>query len=83
VKWFGTPWPRPALRAPVCEIDADRVETPVGEECLFCHETIQPTDRGVLIPHMGLVNATIEPAHIECLVRNTSGLEIDTHAWDL
>jgi hypothetical protein len=79
MKWFGTPWPAPVLRAPVCENDADRVPIPAGDECLFCHETIQPADRGVVIPLMGTVLS--HPAHIECLVLNTSGLELDTSGW--
>lgn len=52
MKWFGEPWPRPDLRAPVCEDDADRMLVPAGYACTFCGDAIEATDRGVAVPFL-------------------------------
>lgn len=59
--WFGDPWPSTELRAPVCEDDSRRVDTPIGSDCLLCSEAIAEGDRGLINPH---------PNHIECLLYN-------------
>lgn len=74
MKWFGEPWPSADLRAPICENDADRVETPVGSACLLCTTPIEADHRGVI---MNTITAgpTMhqQPVHIECDYRNIVG----------
>jgi hypothetical protein len=42
--WFGTSW-----GAPINEVQP-HVSTPVGEDCLFCHEPIREGDQGYVMP---------------------------------
>jgi hypothetical protein len=42
--WFGASW-----GAPINEIQP-HVETPVAEDCFFCHEPIAPNDQGYMMP---------------------------------
>jgi hypothetical protein len=71
--WFGEPWPadwRENGRAPVCEDDAQRVETPVGDVCLYCKGPIGETDQGILMPYVKADrSATVSGVHILCLIR--------------
>jgi hypothetical protein len=71
--WFGEPWPadwRKNGRAPVCEDDAQRVETPVGDVCLYCEGPIGETDQGILMPYVKADrSATVSGVHILCLIR--------------
>jgi hypothetical protein len=75
--WFGEPWPSAEERAPVCEDDAQRVETPVGSDCLFCDDQVAEGDRGTLtmalIPGPGGPRWSLEPVHAECGLRNVLG----------
>lgn len=74
MNWFGEPWPSADLRAPICENDAERVETPVGDVCLLCEELIEEGDRGIL---MNTITAGptvhVRPVHMECEVRSVMG----------
>jgi hypothetical protein len=63
--WFGDPWPSAELRAPVCEDDAERAPTPVGQRCTLCRENIEDGDRG-LLEGSGWV-------HVECANRAVLG----------
>lgn len=73
-QWFGEPWPSAELRAPVCDDDALRVPTPVGEGCMWCLEEIGAEDRGVVVPcvemRLGRQVVELRPIHIECHVRS-------------
>lgn len=46
--YFGPPWNAPFID------DAEQVSTPVGEECLTCHEPIAEGEQGVVMPHIHL-----------------------------
>jgi hypothetical protein len=73
--WFGEPWPRVDFRAPVCEDDARRVPDPApGELCLFCDESFDVGDQGVVLPHVGADGSVQQRySHIECLVGTVTG----------
>lgn len=74
MKWFGTPWPTPEFRAPVCSDDADRVEVPVGDLCLRCGQMIVPTDRGVEIPLvLDEDNVSMVSYHARCWLAEVVG----------
>lgn len=65
-------------RAPVCENDDDRVETPVGVECMECDEKIVEGDSGVVVNVMVLgdgfaLGAYAAPMHKECMLRAAVG----------
>jgi len=66
--WFGEPWPSPEERAPVCEDDAYRRETPVGAECMYCEVPVAAGDRGMIVPHLGGERATTV-MHVDCMLR--------------
>lgn len=54
-RWFGQPWPkdwRVNGRAPVCEDDADHIDTPIGEECIYCFDKIEEDDQGIGTPYL-------------------------------
>jgi hypothetical protein len=75
-RWWGEPWPRADYRASVCEDDAFRVPTPVGERCMQCDEEIGPDDRGVMYPGYLDVDGwkpTSLYSHIECNIRSVIG----------
>ena len=83
MKWFGEPWPSAELRAAVCEDDAMRIPTPVGEECTLCTNEIMQDDRGVSLGHLSLdetdpTRTRIDRryAHVDCLVRSVGGESI-------
>jgi hypothetical protein len=65
-KWFGPPWPSEAVRAPVCQSDAWKINTPVGERCILCQTPIREGERGELF-------ADGSPVHIECSFRSVTG----------
>lgn len=64
IKWFGPKWDAPLTD------EAPQVQTPVGFSCMGCPEKIQEGDRGVTIPHLGILNdsgrPTDMPHHLEC-----------------
>lgn len=80
MKWFGEPWPHPDFRAEVCSDDADRVEVPIGEICLWCDQIIVPGDQGVEIPMSleGLV-VTLGAYHVRCFLTEVVGDELADH----
>lgn len=49
VKWFGEPWPSATIRAPVCQHDEDRVDTPIWQACIYCEKQFQEGDRGIVM----------------------------------
>lgn len=49
IRWFGSPWPSASRRAPICDDDHYRAETPVGKLCTFCAEPIEWDDRGIIM----------------------------------
>ena len=65
VQVFGTLWD-----APVCE-DAEHVDTPIGYPCAFCPETIEISDRGLIL-------VSGEVAHRECLLYQVLRVEDDS-----
>jgi hypothetical protein len=74
--WFGEPWPadwRQNGRAPVCEDDAQRVATPVGDICVYCQGPIGETDQGILMACMTADGGvTAGGVHILCLIRQVN-----------
>ena len=45
----------------------DECAVPVGEECWYCHQPIQPADEGVLMPHVESDEvADWKPWHLRC-----------------
>ncbi len=67
--WFGKSW-----RAECCEASS-HVATPVGRLCLRCREPVLMGAQGLLQPCVhgvkdGKVEATLEPIHLDCLVRS-------------
>lgn len=52
--------------------DAERVETPVGQPCVHCSETIEAGDDGVCLLHLGVTVAEL-PWHRECFIRSIFG----------
>lgn len=61
--WFGTPWPRPNLPAPVCSEERYRIDVPVGSVCeTGCGELIDEGDSGVRL-------AGFQMLHVECFLR--------------
>lgn len=65
MKWFGTDW-----KAPICE-ETPQVEVPVGEACYLCERSIEATDRGVVMPFMGVPGDPPElTAHLDCFAQS-------------
>lgn len=63
--------------APGCE-EAVSVDTPVGEACFWCQETIASGDRGLLMHVIregdsGQPVSRLEPIHRECHLRSVMG----------
>lgn len=63
--YFGPAWNRNVLHR------SRRVDTPLGQKCLFCEETIVQNDRGLLsavvrLDPDGDPVAEIQPVHAEC-----------------
>lgn len=81
MNWFGEPWPSEELRAPVCEDDKDRVPPPPpGELCALCGNPIEEGARGVVIPHIEMLDASqglsmteIRYNHLGCLLGSVGG----------
>lgn len=75
MQWFGEPWPSETVRAPVCEDDALRIPTPVGERCTWCDEEIVEGDRGesMWVAHGLGQPPSVGYAHMECLFRQVVG----------
>jgi hypothetical protein len=71
--WFGEPWPSAEERAPVCEDDQYRTNTPVFERCLYCLEPIVIGDRGVALTAIEKTGPRQAFAHIECQMRQAFG----------
>lgn len=75
--WFGEPWPSADYRAPVCDDDAFKTETPVGQPCVMCQEVIAEGDRGTMT---SVVTAGptvhVQPIHAECSLRSVLGNHI-------
>lgn len=73
-KWFGTPWPAPDRRAPVCADDANQVPVPVGSSCLYCTQMIQRGNQGVLLPYLREDGTAGQAAyHLRCFLRSVLG----------
>jgi len=77
MKWFGmAPW------GPPCN-GGEKVETPVGQECIYCDEAFKPGDLGgILLAIMGTLDAAGDfeqshqgeyPIHAECMIRQRFG----------
>lgn len=75
MKWFsGQP------TTPACE-DAfnERVDVPVGWECVWCEEPIEAGQRGFMIPHLEGERGKFHevaygrPWHHECFIRSIIG----------
>jgi hypothetical protein len=60
--WFGEPWPSGVCDDP----DARQLPTPVGEQCLYCSESIQEGENGPIFLN-GLAS------HKECSLRSVVG----------
>lgn len=60
MQWFGY---RPF--AYVCR-EGVRIETPIGEPCLWCEEAIGPDETGFLIHVIGAEETKLLPVHSEC-----------------
>lgn len=60
---FGKPWDAPAAE------DATLAETPVGQPCMDCREAIVEGDRGLMMPIVGVAGSSVQPMHLECLLR--------------
>lgn len=72
--WFGEPWPRAELRAPICLDDRRRVPVPVGRVCFLCGYEIRSDDRGLFMFGLRQDGSTEDLVmHIECNLRNVSG----------
>lgn len=55
-------------------VELDRIDTPVGEKCIFCEEPIVEGDVGVVMPFLGVDEETnIVPQHKECVLRGIFG----------
>src|SRR5258708_5208550 len=67
MQWFGKSW-----GAPICD-PQDHAETPVGQLCSWCTETIEANDAGVIIPHLEDRRTTMRPQHYECFIRQVAG----------
>ena len=72
-RWFGAPWPSTDRRAPVCEDDAQRVPTPLNEDCMMCGHPIRPDDSGCSMPHLSESGAEWKYTHRVCMLRMSLG----------
>ena len=71
VTFFGAPWP-----SGVCD-EGTQVDTPIGERCEFCDESIQTFDQGSFVTAVrgeeGQWVGVLAPVHRECSLRNVLG----------
>lgn len=65
MKWFG-----PKEFARICD-DAERVDIPIGQECMYCEEPIAGGDAGFMIPYD--FEGKHAPHHQECFMRSVIG----------
>lgn len=64
MRWFGEDW-----GAPVCE-EAEHVDTPVDNQCLYCPHPIDEGDVGFEMPYLGRAGRiSVVFAHRDCLLR--------------
>jgi hypothetical protein len=61
--YFGERWDAPRVD------DATQIETPIGQKCLYCTESIKDGDRGLLMPWADVDSSGIAPVHMECDLR--------------
>jgi hypothetical protein len=70
-RYFGPPWDAPFID------DAEQVPTPVGQECLTCHESIVEGEQGVVMPLIyeadGAPAVRDAPEHRECMLLGVLG----------
>ena len=69
-RYFGEPWP-----SGVCD-SGIQVDTPVGEQCVWCEEAIQQGDQGSFMYGVwrdSLTPRPIQPVHRECSLRSVIG----------
>jgi hypothetical protein len=67
VAYFGEPWDAPVID------DAVRAPTPVGEQCIYCPDTIAEGDQGLIYGAHTDKGGHLAPAHRECVVRSVLG----------
>jgi hypothetical protein len=67
MKWFGK-----AYGAPY-EEEGPRIETPVGAECVWCHEPIAADDDGMAYDYLRDGVVVTAPRHYECNLRAIVG----------
>ena len=74
MEYFGKYW-----GAPVCD-SCQHTETPVGQICFWCEESIGESDRGFLVPHASWKYMAgqekippVQSIHLECMIRMTVG----------
>ncbi len=69
--YFGDRWDAPQVD------DATPVETPVGQNCLFCAEPVVAGDRGLIRAYVDVVDGEVvdgvAPVHMECDLRQALG----------
>lgn len=66
--WFGPAWPYPDRPAPVCDPET-HIDTPIGERCLSCEESILDGESGVRTPLLDLTDWRWAYTHVECWLR--------------
>lgn len=71
VQYFGALWDAPFL-TDGCTVE--KIATPLGTPCLYCHEPITAGDRGLMRLVMSSAShAELCPAHAECDLRALAG----------
>lgn len=61
--WFGPGW-----GASICN-ETRHLPTPVGEQCLDCHEVFVDGDQGLTIPGMTDGVVDLRSIHLACFMR--------------
>jgi hypothetical protein len=74
IRFFGQAWDSPIFD----DGAGEQVPTPVGDQCLYCHESIMDGDRGFIRPvatvdNTGNPHAALSPIHVECDLRSVLG----------
>jgi hypothetical protein len=49
IRWFGEPWGN-SYRAPICSSDDNKVDVPVGHECIECGFKFKESSQGIVTP---------------------------------